>query len=239
MDYGKNSLLHPILLPFQGLDLLCRGLKGTAGLSELISIFAPQFNGYKWHILPHPLKIMLKLSGLPGSDHRIKKKEGTHMEYQFRDIEKKWQAKWKADNAYQVNNDFSKPKFYVLDMFPYPSGAGLHVGHPLGYIASDIYSRYKRLKGFNVLHPMGFDSFRTAGRTICTRYRSAPRPSLPRRILRRLKNSSIISVSVSTGSGKCKPVIPSYYKWTQWIFLQLFGSFSTGKRPKRNLLTAW
>ena len=80
-------------------------------------------------------------------------------DYNFRAIEKKWQAKWAETNAYQVSLDTSKPKFYVLDMFPYPSGAGLHVGHPLGYIASDIYSRFKKLKGFNVLHPMGYDSF--------------------------------------------------------------------------------
>ena len=80
-------------------------------------------------------------------------------DYQFSEIEKKWQAQWKAGGAYRVSNDSTRPKYYVLDMFPYPSGAGLHVGHPLGYIASDIYSRYKRLKGFNVLHPMGFDSF--------------------------------------------------------------------------------
>ena len=81
------------------------------------------------------------------------------MEYNFRSIEKKWQAQWRSSGVYQVSNQSTRPKYYVLDMFPYPSGAGLHVGHPLGYIASDIFSRYKRLQGFNVLHPMGYDAF--------------------------------------------------------------------------------
>lgn len=88
------------------------------------------------------------------------------MEYNFREIEKKWHDYWIAEKVYKVEKDTNKPKYYVLDMFPYPSGAGLHVGHPLGYIASDIYSRFKRLQGFNVLHPMGYDAYRTTRRSI-------------------------------------------------------------------------
>ncbi len=174
---------------------------------------------------------MLKLSGLPGSDHRIKKKEGPHMEYQFRDIEKKWQAKWKADNAYQVNNDFSKPKFYVLDMFPYPSGAGLHVGHPLGYIASDIYSRYKRLKGFNVLHPMGFDSFGLPAEQYALDTGQHPAVTTKKNIETFKKQLDNIGFCFDW-EREVQTSDPSYYKWTQWIFLQLFGSFFNRQTAK-------
>ena len=97
------------------------------------------------------------------------------MEYNFKEIESKWQRRWQEDKTYKVETDPSRPKFYVLDMFPYPSGAGLHVGHPLGYIASDIYSRYKRQKGFNVLHPMGYDAFGLPGRAVRHPDRPAPR----------------------------------------------------------------
>ncbi|HRG24970.1 MAG TPA: class I tRNA ligase family protein, partial [Chitinophagaceae bacterium] len=153
------------------------------------------------------------------------------MEYQFRDIEKKWQAKWKADNAYQVNNDFSKPKFYVLDMFPYPSGAGLHVGHPLGYIASDIYSRYKRLKGFNVLHPMGFDSFGLPAEQYALDTGQHPAVTTKKNIETFKKQLDNIGFCFDW-EREVQTSDPSYYKWTQWIFLQLFGSFFNRQSAK-------
>ena len=153
------------------------------------------------------------------------------MEYQFRDIEKKWQAKWKADNAYQVNNDFSKPKFYVLDMFPYPSGAGLHVGHPLGYIASDIYSRYKRLKGFNVLHPMGFDSFGLPAEQYALDTGQHPAVTTKKNIETFKKQLDNIGFCFDW-EREVQTSDPSYYKWTQWIFLQLFGSFFNRQTAK-------
>jgi leucyl-tRNA synthetase len=153
------------------------------------------------------------------------------MEYQFRDIEKKWQANWKAANAYRVNNDFSKPKFYVLDMFPYPSGAGLHVGHPLGYIASDIYSRYKRLKGFNVLHPMGFDSFGLPAEQYALDTGQHPAVTTKKNIETFKKQLDNIGFCFDW-EREVQTSDPSYYKWTQWIFLQLFGSFFNRQTKK-------
>ena len=146
------------------------------------------------------------------------------MEYRFNEIEKKWQDKWKADKAYKVFNDSPKPKYYVLDMFPYPSGAGLHVGHPLGYIASDIYSRYKRLKGFNVLHPMGFDSFGLPAEQYAIETGQHPAETTKNNIATFKAQLDKIGFcydwdrEVSTSD-------PQYYKWTQWIFLEIFNSY--------------
>ena len=146
------------------------------------------------------------------------------MEYDFRRIEKDWQKKWKASNAYKVANDFSKPKYYVLDMFPYPSGAGLHVGHPLGYIASDIYSRYKRLKGFNVLHPMGFDSFGLPAEQYALDTGQHPAETTKKNIATFKSQLDNIGFCYDW-SREVQTSNPDYYKWTQWIFLQLFKSF--------------
>ncbi|WP_336516184.1 leucine--tRNA ligase [Pollutibacter soli] len=146
------------------------------------------------------------------------------MEYQFRKIEEKWQNYWKTNNIYKVSNQSDRPKYYVLDMFPYPSGAGLHVGHPLGYIASDIFSRYKRLKGFNVLHPMGYDSFGLPAEQYAIEHGIHPAVSTAQNIknfraqLDKIGFCFDWSREVSTSD-------PGYYKWTQWIFLQLFDSW--------------
>jgi leucyl-tRNA synthetase len=146
------------------------------------------------------------------------------MEYNFRDIEKKWQQKWKESKAYKVENDFSKPKCYVLDMFPYPSGAGLHVGHPLGYIASDIYSRYKRLKGFNVLHPMGFDSFGLPAEQYALETGQHPAETTKKNIATFKSQLDKIGFCYDW-EREVQTSDPKYYKWTQWIFLQLFNSY--------------
>ena len=146
------------------------------------------------------------------------------MEYDFRRIEKKWQALWKAHHVYRVSNDTSKPKCYVLDMFPYPSGAGLHVGHPLGYIASDIYSRYKKLKGFNVLHPMGFDSFGLPAEQYALDTGQHPAVTTEQNIATFKSQLDNIGFCYDW-EREVRTSDPSYYKWTQWIFLQLFNSF--------------
>jgi leucyl-tRNA synthetase len=146
------------------------------------------------------------------------------MQYTFREIEKKWQRIWNETQAYKVSNDKSKPKCYVLDMFPYPSGAGLHVGHPLGYIASDIYARYKRLKGYNVLHPMGFDSFGLPAEQYAIETGQHPAVTTEKNIARYKDQLNNIGFCFDW-SREVKTSDPSYYKWTQWIFLQLYASW--------------
>lgn len=153
------------------------------------------------------------------------------MEYDFREIERRWQQQWNDNKAYQVSNDSSKPKCYVLDMFPYPSGAGLHVGHPLGYIASDIYARYKRAKGFNVLHPMGYDSFGLPAEQYALETGQHPAETTEKNI--RTFRGQLEKIGFCYDwSREIRTSDPSYYKWTQWIFLQLFNSWynrETGK----------
>lgn len=146
------------------------------------------------------------------------------MEYNFREIEKKWHKIWDETNAYKVENDFSKPKYYVLDMFPYPSGAGLHVGHPLGYISTDIFARYKRLKGFNVLHPMGYDAFGLPAEQYAIDHGVHPAISTDQNINNFRKQLDNIGFSFDW-SREVRTSNPGYYKWTQWIFLQLFKSW--------------
>ncbi len=146
------------------------------------------------------------------------------MEYNFREIEQKWQRQWQEEGAYQVSNDSPKPKYYVLDMFPYPSGAGLHVGHPLGYIASDIYARFKRLKGFNVLHPMGYDAFGLPAEQYAIEHGVHPAESTQKNIANFRSQLDKIGFSFDW-SREVNTSDPKYYKWTQWIFLQLFKSW--------------
>ena len=153
------------------------------------------------------------------------------MEYDFREIERKWQEIWNKTNAYQVSNDSTKPKCYVLDMFPYPSGAGLHVGHPLGYIASDIYARYKRSKGFNVLHPMGYDSFGLPAEQYALETGQHPTVTTERNISTFRSQLDKIGFCFDW-SREVRTSDAAYYKWTQWIFLQLFNSWYNRKSGK-------
>ena len=159
------------------------------------------------------------------------------MEYNFREIERHWQAQWAAAGTYSVSNDTAKPKYYVLDMFPYPSGAGLHVGHPLGYIASDIYSRYKRLKGFNVLHPMGYDSFGLPAEQYAIETGQHPAVTTSRNIKTFREQLDKIGFSFDW-SREVRTSDPKYYKWTQWIFLQLFNAYYDQAANKARPITA-
>lgn len=146
------------------------------------------------------------------------------MDYQFKEIEQKWQKFWAENQTFKAEKDSSKPKFYVLDMFPYPSGAGLHVGHPLGYIASDVFARYKRLKGFNVLHPMGYDSFGLPAEQYAIQTGQHPALTTEANINTYRKQLDRIGFSFDW-SREVRTSEPEYYKWTQWIFMQLFNSW--------------
>ena len=153
------------------------------------------------------------------------------MEYNFREVEKKWQAYWKENKTFRTENNSAKPKYYVLDMFPYPSGAGLHVGHPLGYIASDIFARYKRLKGFNVLHPMGYDSFGLPAEQYAIQTGQHPEITTKTNIARYREQLDKIGFSFDWDR-EVRTSNPDYYKWTQWIFIQLFNSWYNPETDK-------
>ena len=146
------------------------------------------------------------------------------MEYNFSEIEKKWQAEWAKAGTYKVSNQSDKKPFYVLDMFPYPSGAGLHVGHPLGYIASDIYSRYKRLQGFNVLHPMGFDSYGLPAEQYAIQTGQHPEKTTMENIAHYIEQLQKIGFNYDWDR-EIKTCSPDFYKWTQWAFIQMFNSY--------------
>ena len=146
------------------------------------------------------------------------------MEYNFIDIEKKWQQKWVENKTYKVVEDENKQKFYVLNMFPYPSGAGLHVGHPLGYIASDIYARYKRLKGFNVLNPMGYDAYGLPAEQYAIQTGQHPQLTTDTNIARYREQLDKIGFSFDWDR-EVRTCDPRYYHWTQWAFERMFGSY--------------
>lgn len=153
------------------------------------------------------------------------------MEYNFREIEKRWQSQWVKDNTYHVTEDTSKEKFYILNMFPYPSGAGLHVGHPLGYIASDIYARYKRLKGFNVLNPMGYDAYGLPAEQYAIQTGQHPEVTTVANIARYRQQLDNIGFSFDWDR-EIRTCDPKYYHWTQWAFEKMFGSFFCKKCQK-------
>ena len=153
------------------------------------------------------------------------------MEYNFKELEPKWQQRWKERGTYRVEVDAARPKYYVLDMFPYPSGAGLHVGHPLGYIASDIFSRYKRQCGFNVLHPMGYDAFGLPAEQYAIQTGQHPAVTTERNIARYREQLDKIGFSFDWNR-EVRTCDPGYYKWTQWAFLKMFASYYCRNRQQ-------
>mgnify|MGYP003292644639 FL=1 len=153
------------------------------------------------------------------------------MEYNFIDIENKWRSYWRSEEVYKVNIDKNKPKYYVLDMFPYPSGAGLHVGHPLGYIASDIFSRYKRLQGFNVLHPMGYDAYGLPAEQYAIQTGQHPAVTTEKNINHYREQLDKIGFSFDWDR-EVRTCDPKFYKWTQWAFLKMFNSYYDNKLSK-------
>ena len=146
------------------------------------------------------------------------------MEYRFKAIEQKWQKKWKEEQTYKVSTDTAKPKYYVLDMFPYPSGAGLHVGHPLGYIASDIFARFKRLNGFNVLHPMGYDAYGLPAEQYAIQTGQHPAVTTTKNIARYREQLDKIGFCFDWDR-EVRTCDPAYYKWTQWVFTRMFNAY--------------
>lgn len=153
------------------------------------------------------------------------------MAYPFRSIEDKWQSFWATNQTFSANFPSNQPKYYILDMFPYPSGAGLHVGHPLGYIASDVVARYKRHKGFNVLHPQGYDSFGLPAEQYAIQTGQHPAKTTETNINRYREQLDRIGFSFDW-SREFRTSDPSYYRWTQWIFIQLFNSWYDIKADK-------
>lgn len=153
------------------------------------------------------------------------------MDYNFRTIEKKWQKYWSDNRTFEVKNDSPKPKYYVLDMFPYPSGAGLHVGHPLGYIASDIYTRFKRLQGYNVLHPMGYDAFGLPAEQFAIQTGQHPAVTTEKNIQRYREQLQIIGLSYDW-SRELRTCDPAYFHWTQWAFIKMFKSWYNNRTQK-------
>ena len=164
------------------------------------------------------------------------------MDYDFKQIEAKWQRHWRENHTYRVSADPARPKFYVLDMFPYPSGAGLHVGHPLGYIASDIFARYKRLKGFNVLHPMGYDAFGLPAEQYAIQTGQHPAVTTERNVARYREQLDKIGFSFDW-EREVRTCDPAYYKWTQCAFLKMYDNYycndSQKERPISELIEAF